>query len=113
MEAGNVTFPSNNSLVKGASSLFGVRTDLQFGRLKLQTVLSQKKSSTKSVSSRGGTQTTAFELDASDYEENRHFFLSHYFREHYDQAMSTLPNLMTGIEINRVEIWAVRADGAR
>ena len=111
VEAGNVTFPSNNSLVKGASSLFGVRTDLQFGRLKLQTVLSQKKSSTKSVSSRGGTQTTAFELDASDYEENRHFFLSHYFREHYDQAMSTLPNLMTGIEINRVEIWVTNKTG--
>ena len=75
VEAGNVTFPSNNSLVKGASS------------------------------------TTAFELDASDYEENRHFFLSHYFREHYDQAMSTLPNLMTGIEINRVEIWVTNKTG--
>ena len=58
VEAGNVSFPSNNSLVKGASSLFGIRTDMQFGRLKLQTVLSQKKSSTKSVSSKGGTQTT-------------------------------------------------------
>lgn len=105
VEAGNVTFPSNNSLVKGATSLFGLRTDMQFGRLKLQTVLSQKKSSSKSVSSKGGTQTTAFELDVADYEENRHFFLSHYFRDHYDQAMSTLPNLMTGIEVKRVEIW--------
>ena len=105
VEAGNVTFPSNNSLVKGASSLFGLRTDMQFGRLKLQTVLSQKKSSTKTVSSKGGTQTTAFEFDVADYEENRHFFLSHYFRDHYDQAMSTLPNLTTGIEIRRVEIW--------
>ena len=111
VEGGNVTFPSNNSLVKGASSLFGVRTDMQFGRLKLQTVLSQKKSSTKSVSSKGGTQTTAFELDAADYEENRHFFLSHYFRERYDQAMSTLPNLMTGVEINRVEVWVTNKTG--
>jgi cell surface protein SprA len=68
-------------------------------------VLSQKKSSTKTVSSKGGTQTTAFEFDVADYEENRHFFLSHYFRDHYDQAMSTLPNLTTGIEIRRVEIW--------
>ena len=53
VEAGNVSFPSNNSLVKGASNLFGVRADMQFGRLKLQTVLSQKKSSTKSVSTKG------------------------------------------------------------
>ena len=111
VEAGNVTFPSNNSLVKGASSLFGVRTDMQFGKLKLQAVVSQKKSTTKSVSSKGGTQTTAFELDAADYEENRHFFLSHYFRERYDQAMSTLPNLMTGININRVEVWITNKTG--
>ena len=111
VEAGNVTFPSNNSLVKGASSLFGVRTDMQFGRLKLQTVLSQKKSSTKSVSSKGGTQTTAFELDVADYEENRHFFLSHYFRNRYDQAMSSLPNITTGIEITRVEIWVTNKTG--
>ena len=111
VEAGNVTFPSNNSLVKGASSLFGVRADMQFGRLKLQTVLSQKKSSTKSVSAKGGTQTTPFELDVADYEENRHFFLAHYFRQHYDEAMANLPNILTGIEINRVEIWVTNKSG--
>ena len=111
VEGGNVSFPSNNSLVKGASSLFGIRTDMQFGKLKLQTVVSQKKSATKSVSAKGGTQTTAFELNAADYEENRHFFLSHYFRDHYDQAMSTLPNLTTGIEINRVEVWITNKTG--
>ena len=111
VEGGNVSFPSNNSLVKGASSLFGIRTDMQFGKLKLQTVLSQKNSSTKSVSSSGGAQTTPFEITAADYEENRHFFLSRYFREHYDKAMSTLPNLMTGIEINRVEVWITNKTG--
>ena len=111
VEAGNVSFPTNNSLVKGASSLFGVRADMQFGKLKLQTVLSQKKSSTKSVSSKGGVQTTAFEMDVADYEENRHFFLSQYFREHYDEAMSKLPNLATGVEINRVEVWVTNKSG--
>ena len=111
VEGGNVSFPSNNSLVKGASSLFGIRTDMQFGRLKLQAVISQKKSSTQSVSSKGGTQTTPFELDVADYEENRHFFLSHYFRKRYDEAMSTLPDLMTGIEINRVEVWVTNKSG--
>ena len=84
VEAGNVSFPSNSSLVKGASALFGIRTDMQFGKLKLQTVVSQKKSSSKSVSSKGGVQLTPFEIDASDYEDNRHFFLSQYFRNKYD-----------------------------
>ncbi len=105
VEAGNVTFPSNNSLAKGATSLFGVRTDLQFGKLKLQTVLSRKNSTTKSVSSKGGTQMTPFELNVADYEENRHFFLASYFREHYDAAMSQLPNILSGITINRIEVW--------
>lgn len=111
VEAGNVTFPSNSSLIRGASSLFGVRTDMQFGKLKLQTVLSQKNSTSKSVSSRGGTQMTSYEIDASDYEENRHFFLAHYFRERYTQALTTLPNLTTGIKITRVEVWITNKTG--
>ena len=111
VEAGNVTFPSNNSLVRGASSLFGIRTDMQFGKLKLQTVVSQKKSTSSSVSSKGGTQTTPFEIDVAEYEENRHFFLSQYFRLQYDQAMTTLPNLTTGIKINRVEVWVTNKSG--
>ena len=111
VEGGNVTFPSNNSLVRGATSLFGLRTDMQFGKLSLQTVFSQKKSSSKSVSSKGGVQLTPFEIGAADYEENRHFFLSHYFRDGYDMAMSTLPNLTTGVTINRVEIWVTNKTG--
>ena len=111
VEAGNVSFPSNNSLVRGASSLFGIRTDFQFGKLKLQTVFSQKKSSSKSVSSKGGVQLTPFEIDVADYEENRHFFLGKYFRSHYDQYMRTLPNLMSGVTINRVEVWTTNKTG--
>ncbi len=111
VEGGNVSFPSNSTLIRGASSLFGIRTDLQFGKLKLQTVVSQKKSSSKSVSSKGGVQTTPFELDVADYEENRHFFLSAFFREKYNASMKKLPNLTTGITINRVEVWVTNKTG--
>ena len=111
IEAGNISFPSNSSLIKGASSLFGLRTDLQFGKLRLQLVASQKKSSNKSVSSKGGVQYTPFEIDVSDYEENRHFFLSQYFRNRYDISMRNLPNLTTGIKMNRVEIWVTNKTG--
>ena len=111
VEAGNVSFPSNNSLIQGAQSLFGVRADFQFGKLTLQTVLSQKNSTSKTVSSKGGTQTTSFEMSAAEYEENRHFFLAHYFREKYDKGMSTLPNVTTGIEITRVEVWVTNKTG--
>ena len=111
VEAGNVSFPSNSSLITGASSLFGLRTDMQFGKLKLQTVVSQKKSNSKSVSSKGGAQFTPFEIDVANYEENRHFFLSHFFRDIYDQAMSTLPTIASGITINNVEIWVTNKTG--
>ena len=111
VEAGNVSFPTNSSLVTGATSLFGIRTDMQFGKLKLQTVVSQKKSNSKSVSSKGGAQFTPFEIDAANYEENRHFFLSQFFRGMYDKALSTLPNISSGVNITNVEIWVTNKTG--
>ena len=112
VEAGNVSFPSNSSLITGASSLFGFRTDMQFGKLKLQTVFSQKKSSSKSVSSSGGVQLTPFEINVANYEENRHFFLDTYFRSNYDTWMSKLPTPLTSITINRVEVWVTNKSGS-
>ena len=112
VEAGNVSMPTNSSLVRGASSLFGVRTDMQFGKLKLSTVIAQKKSSSSSVSSKGGSQLTSYEFSADAYDENRHFFLSHYFRDHYDDNMRQLPNITSGITIKRIEVWVTNKTGA-
>ena len=105
LEAGNISFPTNSSLIQGASSLFGIRTDLQFGKLKLQMVLSQKESSSSTVNSQGGQQITDFEIDASNYDENRHFFLAHFFRDSYDANMAMLPNIISGVQITRIEVW--------
>ena len=105
VEVGNIDLPSNSSLVRGISGLFGLRTDLQFGKLKLQTAISQKKSASKSVTSKGGVQTTSYEVSAADYDENRHFWLSHYFRDNYDRWMRTLPTIASGVQIKRVEVW--------
>ncbi|MCQ2059553.1 MAG: cell surface protein SprA [Bacteroidaceae bacterium] len=105
IEAGNVSFPTNSRLIQGAQSLFGIRTDLQFGKLRLQMVLSQKNSSSKSVSAKGGNQVTDFEIDVTNYDENRHFFLGHYFRDTYNDNMSMLPTIMSGINITRIELW--------
>ena len=105
VEAGNVSFPTNSSLIKGASSLFGIRTDLQFGKLLLQTVISQKTSNSTVVNSKGGTQLTTFEIEITNYDENKHFFLAHYFRDNYDRSMSQLPTVLSGIDISRIEVW--------
>lgn len=112
IEAGNISMPTNSSLIRGASSLFGVRADMQFGKLKLQTVISQKKSSSQNVSSSGGIQLTSYEFSADDYDANRHFFLAHFFRDNYDNNMSQLPNILSGITINRIEVWVTNKTGA-
>ena len=105
LEAGNVTFPTNSSLIRGASSLFGLRADMQFGRLTLQTVFSQKTSNSTVVDSKGGTQLTTYEIEITNYDENKHFFLAHYFRDSYDRSMSQLPTVLSGVSINRIEVW--------
>ncbi len=112
VEGGNVSLPTNSSLIRGASSLFGLRTDLQFGKLKLQTVVSQKKSASKSVSSKGGSQTHQYEFSVTEYEENRHFFLAHFFRNRYDENMSKLPTIMSGVTIKRIELWVTNKSGS-
>ena len=111
LEAGNVDFPTNNSLVRGAKTLFGIRTDLQFGKLKLQTIVSQKKSQSTTVASKGGAQLSTFEIQAYDYDENRHFFLSHFFQKNYDTFCADLPTVTSGVTINRIEVWVTNTSG--
>ena len=111
IEAGNVSMNLNNSLISGSSSLFGVKTDLKFGKLKVQALISQQNSESQSVSSKGGAQTTNFEVSADNYDENRHFFLSYYFRDNYEQAMQSLPYIASGVTINRIEVWVTNKRG--
>ena len=112
LEAGYVSMPTNSSLIRGASSLFGVHGEFQFGKLKVQAVVAQKKSSTSSVSSKGGKQLSDYEFSADAYDENRHFFLSYFFRNNYDAWMEQLPNILSGIKINRIEVWVTNKTGA-
>ncbi len=105
IEAGNVSMPLNSNLIRGSSALFGIRADLKFGNLTIQSVVSQQESESKRVSLKNGAQMQEFQIDALDYDENRHFFLSHYFRDNYEKWMRRLPNVNSGVEVNRVEVW--------
>lgn len=111
IEAGNVSMQLNSSLISGSTALFGIKSDLQFGKLKISALASQQESQTQTVSSRGGVQTTDFEVTADNYDANRHFFLSHYFRDHYESSLSKLPIISSGITINRVEVWITNKRG--
>ncbi|HCF81666.1 MAG TPA: cell surface protein SprA, partial [Porphyromonadaceae bacterium] len=105
IEAGNVSMTTENSLINGGMALFGIKSDLQFGKLRVSTVLSQQESESRTISSRGAVQTTPFEINADQYDENRHFFLSHYFRDNYDKALAKLPYVRSAVSITRLEVW--------
>ncbi|MDR0864599.1 MAG: cell surface protein SprA [Candidatus Symbiothrix sp.] len=105
LEAGNVSMNTTNSLIRGGAALFGIKTELQFGKLTVGAIFSQQESQSRSTSSKGSVQTTPFEITVDDYDEWTHFFLGHYFTDTYDEAMSTLPAIKSGISISRIEVW--------
>lgn len=105
VEAGNVTLPLPGSLITGSQSLFGLKTEMQFGKLTVTNVFSQQKGETSVMEVKGGSQVSDFEISADSYEANKHFFLSQYFRDHYDEALSTLPVINSSINITRIEVW--------
>jgi cell surface protein SprA len=111
IEAGNVTFGLNSSLITGSQTLFGIKTEFQFGRLTMTNILSQQRGKKSEVNVTGGAQVTNFEVNGDNYEANKHFFLSQYFFNHYDQSMATLPMINSGVQITRVEVWVTNRTG--
>lgn len=105
IEVGNVNMPLNSSLIKGAQNLFGVKTKLQFGKTSITGVFSEQKSQTKSIVAEGGGTIQDFDMFALDYDSDRHFFLSQYFRGKYDSALKNYPFIDSRVQISRLEIW--------
>lgn len=105
IEVGNVSLPLNSSLIRGAQSLFGVKTQLQFGKTTVTAIFSEQKSQTKSVTAQGGGTIQDFDLFALDYDADRHFFLSQYFRNLYDRSLSKYPVIDSRVQITRMEVW--------
>jgi cell surface protein SprA len=105
IEAGNVSMPLSTTLITGTQSLFGFKTKLQFGKTTVTGLFSEQESQSNTVVVENGAQTNKFLLKATDYEENKHFFLTHLFRESYDKALSELPIISSDVNITRIEVW--------
>jgi hypothetical protein len=105
VEAGDVTLPLTGTLITGSYSLFGLKTEMQFGKLTITTVLSQQKGQSSVIQAKGGAQLTDYEVYADDYDANKHFFLSQYFRDTYDASLKNIPVISSGINIDRIEVW--------
>ncbi len=111
IEAGNVSMTTGSSLIRGASALFGIKTKLQFGKLTVTGLVSQQNSESRSVNTRGGVQTTKFTVNADQYDQNRHYFLSQFFRDNYDTFAARLPYVASGVNITRIEVWITNKSG--
>ncbi len=111
IEAGNVSMTTGSTLIRGSTSLFGIKSKLQFGRLTATALVSQQNSESRSVSAKNGVQTTKYEISADQYDRDRHFFLGHFFRDNYDNWAARLPIIASGIRITRIEIWVTNKTG--
>ena len=111
IEAGNVSMTTGSSLIRGSTALFGLKSKLQFGKFTVTALLSQQNSESKTVNTKGGSQSTDFTVNADQYDQNRHFFLANYFYRNYDQFAARLPLVSSGINITRVEVWVTNKGG--
>lgn len=117
IEAGYVSMKPRNSLIDGTSNVLGLHSQMQFGPLTLDLLMSRQRSEQRRIEVEGHSQRQSFELSAADYDEGRHFFLSDFFRSQYDQVLARRPLLNSGVRINRIEVWVTnrraRYDEAR
>ncbi|HEX7692118.1 MAG TPA: cell surface protein SprA, partial [Sediminibacterium sp.] len=112
LEAGNISFQSRSTLIPSAQNLFGVKTQLQFGKLFVTAALANQKSTRQSVQLQGGAGIQNFSKKLHDYEENRHFLLAQYFRNNYNKTMANLPVVNSQVVVQRVEVWVTNRTGA-
>ena len=112
LEAGNISMPIKNSLINGAQSLFGVKTQLKFGNTNVTAVFSQQNSESKTIVAEGGASVEPFQLKATDYDNDRHFFLSQYFIDNYANSLKNYPLINSQINITRIEVWVTNRNAS-
>jgi cell surface protein SprA len=78
---------------------------MRFGNLDVTVVAAQQRSKQDCITLKGGSQGRSFEIRADQYDENRHFFLSTYFRNNYERALRNMPVITSGVTITRVEVY--------
>lgn len=112
IEAGNVSLPTTNSLIRGSQSLFGFKAKFKFGKTTVTGVFSEQKSESSNITVQGGSQKTEFTIEASNYEDNRHFFVAQQFADGYDNSLSELPLVKSNINITKIEVWVTQTGAA-
>ncbi|WP_428982390.1 cell surface protein SprA [Pedobacter punctiformis] len=112
IEVGNVSMPLNTSLITGTQALFGVKTQLQFGKLNVTSVYTQQKSQSRQINITNGSQQNPFTVSADAYEANRHYFLAQYFRNNYNKNLINAPIITSPVQITKIEVWITNKSGS-
>lgn len=108
VEFGNVNLPLTSTLIGGGQTLFGIRTDLQFGPLYLKTIFSQRRGERRFVDVQGGSNKQFFSIRAYDYVQN-HFFVDNdykpIYKEFFKFATPIIPPSGLPLAIKEYEVW--------
>ncbi len=110
IEVGQVSFPVNSSLIQGAQNLFGVKTKMQFGRLTMSSVIATQRGKSESITAQGGSTTKTFEIKGDGYDDYRHFFLGHFFRDNYERSLRNLPIVTSGAKVTQVDVYVTNSN---
>ncbi len=105
VDAGTISFPLKGSLIQGSQNIFGFKTVMKFGKLDVTSVLAQQRGKSEEQEFKNGASTREMEIEAADYEMNKHFFLSQFFRNEYEKALSQLPRVVSNVNITRLEVY--------
>ncbi|TKC04162.1 cell surface protein SprA [Pedobacter frigoris] len=111
IEAGNVSLPLNTTLINGTQALFGIKTQLQFGKLNVNTVFTQQKSQSREIQITNGAQQNEYRISGDNYEANKHYFLAQYFRDNYNKALINPPTITSGVIVTKIEVWITNKAG--
>jgi cell surface protein SprA len=105
IEIGTVSMPLPTTLITGTQSLFGLKTKLKFGKLDVTTILAQQRSKSQTITISNTGQQGVFKVSASAYEANKHYFLSQYFHDNYNNALANIPIISSNVNITKIEVW--------
>jgi cell surface protein SprA len=111
IQAGNISFQTKGTLMASVQSLFGISTQLQFGKLFVTTTLAEQRSQTQSLTLQGGGVSQNINMKMDAYDVNRNFLLGQYFVHTYDSTMKNLPIVSTQVQIMRLEVWITNRTG--
>ena len=111
VEAGNVSMQAPR-FFGSSQALFGIKSEMQLGPLKLYTLASQKKGQMKEVALTGGQTEKQFDFHPYDYATN-HYFIDTIYRKEFETYFGSFGTFINNpnIQITDIEVWAMRTSG--